>query len=122
MSEAASLPQSVLKRLWQRAAPLLVVNVFYFGTIIYPVLRIWDLLAGRLPGTPVLIAIMVGPLLGRLSYEFFPGTVSRWLSSGALTWLGICFMAFPLVHTDSMPDADCNSASASRSKGAGWER
>lgn len=97
MSEAASLPQSVLKRLWQRAAPLLVVNIFYFGTIVYPVLRIWDLLAGRLPGTPVLIAIMVGPLLGRLSYEFFPGTVTRWLSSGALTWLGICFMAFPLV-------------------------
>ena len=97
MSEAASLPESRLKRVWQRLLPLLVVNVFYFGTLIYPVLRIWELLAGRLPGTPALIAIMVGPLLGRLSYEFFPGTPSRWLSSAALTWLGICFMGFPLV-------------------------
>ena len=97
MSEAASLPDSWLKRLWQRLLPLLVVNVFYFGTLIYPVLRIWELLAGSLPGTPVLIAIMVGPLLGRLSYEFFPGTASRWLSSAALTWLGISFMGFPLV-------------------------
>jgi len=97
MSEAASLPESRLKRVWQRLAPLLVVNVFYFGTLIYPLLRIWELLAGRLPGTPVLMAIMVGPLLGRLSYEFFPGTASRWISSAALTWLGICFMGFPLV-------------------------
>ena len=51
----------------------------------------------NLPGTPALMAIMVGPLLGRLSYEFFPGVISRWLSSAALTWLGICFMGFPLV-------------------------
>ncbi len=97
MSETATLPQSVLKRLWQRLLPLLVVNVFYFGTLIYPVLRIWELLAGALPGTPTLIGIMVGPLLGRLSYEFFPGIATRWLSSAALTWLGICFLAFPLV-------------------------
>jgi len=97
VSEAASLPQSRLKRFWQRLLPLLVVNVFYFGTLIYPVLRIWELLSGRLPGTPVLIIIIVGPLLGRLAYEFVPGTFSRWLSSAALTWLGICFLGFPLV-------------------------
>lgn len=97
MSEAVTLPDSRLKRIRQRLTPLLVVNVFYFGTLIYPLLRIWELLAGRLPGTPVLMAIMVGPLLGRLSYEFFPGVLSRWLSSAALTWLGICFMGFPLV-------------------------
>ncbi len=97
MSEAASIPQSRLKRLWQRLLPLLVINVFYFGVLIYPVLRIWELLAGRLPGTPALIALMVGPLLGRLSYEFFPNTFSRGLSGAALTWLGICFLSFPLV-------------------------
>lgn len=97
MSEAATLPESRLKRVRQRLTPLLVVNLFYFGTLIYPVLRIWELLADQLPGTPTLLAIMVGPLLGRLSYEFFPGTATRWLSSAALTWLGICFMGFPLV-------------------------
>jgi predicted MPP superfamily phosphohydrolase len=97
VSEAATLPASRLKRLRQRLTPLLVVNLFYFGTLVYPVLRIWELLAGQLPGTPTLMAIMVGPLLGRLSYEFSPGLISRWLSSAALTWLGICFMGFPLV-------------------------
>jgi predicted MPP superfamily phosphohydrolase len=97
MSEAVTLPASRLKRLRQRLTPLLIVNLFYFGTLIYPLLRIWELLAGTLPGTPTLMAIMVGPLLGRLSYEFFPGVITRWLSSAALTWLGICFMAFPLV-------------------------
>jgi predicted MPP superfamily phosphohydrolase len=61
------------------------------------VLRIWELLAGRLPGTLMLATLMVGPVLGRLSYEFFPGTITRWLSGAALTWLGICFLAFPLV-------------------------
>ena len=97
MSEAVTLPASRLKRFRQRLTPLLVVNLFYFGTLIYPLLRIWELLAGELPGTPTLMVIMVGPLLGRLSYEFFPGVITRWLSSAALTWLGICFMAFPLV-------------------------
>ena len=97
MSEVVTLPASRLKRIRQRLTPLLVVNVFYFGTLIYPLLRIWELLADRLPGTPVLMAIMVGPLLGRLAYEFLPGTTTRWLSGAALTWLGICFLGFPLV-------------------------
>lgn len=97
MSEAAALHEGILRRWWRRLAPLLVVNVFYFGLLIYPLLRIWELLAGSLPGTLPLMAIMVGPLLGRLSYEFFPGTVTRWLAGAALTWLGICFLAFPLV-------------------------
>ncbi len=97
MSETAAIAHGRLRRWGRRLAPLLVVNVFYFGLLIYPLLRIWELLAGSLPGTPVLLAIMVGPLLGRLSYEFFPGTATRWLSGAALTWLGICFLAFPLV-------------------------
>jgi predicted MPP superfamily phosphohydrolase len=97
MSEAAAIGDGRLRRWWRRLAPLLVVNLFYFGLLIYPLLRIWELLAGSLPGTPVLMAIMVGPLLGRLSYEFLPGPATRWLSGAALTWLGICFLGFPLV-------------------------
>lgn len=84
-------------RVWRRIAPLVVVSTFYFGLLIYPILRIWTLLTGSLPGTPVLLLVMVGPLLGRLAYEFFPGAISRWASAMALTWLGVCFMAFPLV-------------------------
>lgn len=101
MSEAsldrARALQRALKRLWRRTAPLVVVTVVYFGVLVYPVVRIWMLITPVPPGTPALLAIMVGPLLGRLAYEFFPGTTTRWLSAAALTWLGICFMAFLLV-------------------------
>ena len=41
------------------------------------------------PSTPTLLVIMVGPLLGRFAYEFFPNVVTRWLSAAALTWLGV---------------------------------
>ena len=85
------------KRIWRQVAPILVVNVFYFGTLVYPILRIWELIAGNLPGTPTLLLIMVGPLAGRLAYEFWPGTATRWMSAISLTWLGICFMGFLLV-------------------------
>ncbi len=97
MSEAAYRIARPLQRLWRRGAPLLVVNAFYFGVLVYPVLRIRLLLDPTLPGTPELLAIMVGPVLGRLAYEFFPGTLTRWLANLALTWLGICFLAFLLV-------------------------
>ena len=86
-----------MRSLWRRIAPLVVISVFYFGMLVYPILRISMLLRPEVPGTPTLLVIMVAPLLGRLSYEFFPGTLTRWLSALALTWLGICFMAFLLV-------------------------
>jgi predicted MPP superfamily phosphohydrolase len=97
VSEASLATASALKRAWRRIAPLVVVTTFYFGVLVYPVVRIWMLITPVPPGTPVLLAIMVGPLLGRLAYEFFPGTTTRWLSAAALTWLGICFMSFLLV-------------------------
>jgi predicted MPP superfamily phosphohydrolase len=94
----ASLDQSqLLRRFWRRIAPPIVVSVFYFGVLVYPAIRIWMLVNPAPPGTPTLLVIMVGPLLGRLAYEFFPGAVTRWLSAVSLTWLGICFMAFLLV-------------------------
>lgn len=97
MSEVVVSHVGPLRRLWRRVAPLVVVSAFYFGVLVYPILRIRGLLVPALPGTGELLLIMVGPILGRLSYEFFPGTLTRWLSALALTWLGICFMAFLMV-------------------------
>ncbi|MEZ5552802.1 MAG: metallophosphoesterase [Pseudomonadales bacterium] len=86
-----------LRALQRRALPLLVVNLFYFGVLVYPVLRIWSLLTPVPPGTVALLVIMVGPIIGRLACEWLPGTFTRLLSALALTWLGLCFMAFTLV-------------------------
>lgn len=97
MSEAATHRTGNLRRIWRRIAPLLVISIFYFGVLVYPILRIRMLLSPTIPGTAELLLIMVAPLLGRLSYEFFPGTITRWLSALSLTWLGICFMAFLMV-------------------------
>lgn len=85
------------RRLWRRAAPSIVVSVFYFGFLIYPVLRIRNLILPEPAGTPELLALMVIPILGRLVYEWYQAPWTRWLSALALTWLGISFIAFPLV-------------------------
>ncbi len=77
-------------------APVTVVSVFYFGLLVYPVLRIWGLLLPP-PGTGALLVIMVGPLLLRMAGEWIPAPYGRWLSAAALTWLGVCFLAFTLV-------------------------
>jgi len=97
VSEAFLDSSHPLRRIWRRIAPLIIVNVVYFGVLVYPILRISVLLNGTLPGTPTLLLIMVGPLAGRLAYEAVPNVLTRWLSALALTWLGICFMAFLLV-------------------------
>ena len=102
MTEATrqlSAPRAWTRRLWRRTAPLVVFCGVYFGILVYPIVRIWTLFIDAVPGTAVLLVIMVGPLLGRLAYEFFPGTVTRVTSALSLTWLGICFMAFLLVIT-----------------------
>ncbi len=75
----------------------MVVGTFYFGVLIYPVLRIRNLLVADAPGTPELLLIMVGPIVGRLVCEWYPSAWSRHLSALALTWLGVCFVAFPFV-------------------------
>jgi predicted MPP superfamily phosphohydrolase len=97
VSEIPLTHAGLAKKFWRRLAPLVVASLFYFGVLIYPILRIWLLLSPEIPGTPTLLVVMVGPLLGRLAYEFYPGTLTRWLSALSLTWLGICFIAFMLV-------------------------
>jgi len=97
VSEVTTSRSGTLRRIWRRIAPLVVVSAFYFGVLVYPILRIRMLLSPSVPGTAELMLVMVAPLLGRLSYEFFPSTITRWLSALSLTWLGICFMAFLMV-------------------------
>jgi len=97
VSEVATGRAGIVRRIWRRIAPPVVVSVFYFGVLVYPILRIRMLLSPSIPGTAELLLIMVAPILGRLSYEFVPGTLTRWLSALSLTWLGICFMAFLMV-------------------------
>ena len=87
-----------LRNTWQRLMPGLVVALFYFGVLVYPLLRMLTLaFPAWQPGTWALLAIMVGPAAGRLAYEFVPGNATRWLSALSLTWLGVCFIGFNLV-------------------------
>ena len=87
-----------LTHAWRRIAPILIVSAFYFGMLVYPVLRILGLaFPSWQPGTLELVAIMVGPLAGRLAHELAPSRFTRWLSAVALTWLGVCFIGFTLV-------------------------
>ena len=75
-----------------------VVSAFYFGCLIYPVLRLAHWLAPDVHlGTPALLAIMVLPLLLRLTHSFFPSAFTRLLSAVSLTWLGVYFEAFVIV-------------------------
>lgn len=92
-------PRAGLARRAARAAlPLLVVTAVYFLFIVYPPLRILGLaLPTWQPGTPELLLIMVGPLAIRIACEWIRGPVARVFSAVAMTWLGICFMAFGLV-------------------------
>ena len=93
--EATAQTLALVRR---RITPLLVVSLFYFGVLVYPVLRMLMLaFPAWQPGTLELLVIMVGPLAGRLGYEFAPSLATRWLSAVTLTWLGVCFIAFTLV-------------------------
>ena len=75
--------------------PYIVVGTFYFGVLMYPVLRILGLTIPEFqPGTATLLVVLVGPLAGRLAYEWWPNAITRALSAVTLTWLGFSFIAF----------------------------
>jgi len=72
--------------------------VLYFAILVYPILRLIGLLWPTwTPNTIELLAIIVGPILGRIVYERHPTPVTRTLAAVALTWLGICFQLFALM-------------------------
>ncbi|MCZ6643489.1 MAG: metallophosphoesterase [Gammaproteobacteria bacterium] len=78
-----------------KIVPFAVVGTFYFGVLIYPVLRIFGLMFPEWqPGTATLLVVLVGPLAGRLTYEWWPNPFTRVFSASTLTWLGFSFVAF----------------------------
>jgi predicted MPP superfamily phosphohydrolase len=91
----APSPAARLRRYALRSA---VVSALYFSILVYPVIRLISLLLPHWsPGTPELLLIIVGPILGRIVYERFPNATTRSLAAIALTWLGLCFQLFALM-------------------------
>ncbi|MEQ8857106.1 MAG: metallophosphoesterase [Pseudomonadales bacterium] len=89
---------SVGRRLYRRLAPFVVFLVLYYAVLVYPPLRMLTLaLPDFQPGSGVLVALLAGPAIGRLIYEWLPGRPARALAALVMTWLGVCFMAFCLL-------------------------
>lgn len=79
-------------------APAAIIVPIYFLFLAYPPLRLLDLLAPHWqPGTLTLLAVFTGPALGRLSYEWRPGTFTRRIAAITMTWCGMCFVALCLL-------------------------
>jgi predicted MPP superfamily phosphohydrolase len=95
VSDAPTRGRTARSRFARLALPVTVFTVVYFAFLIYPPLRLADLLwpAWR-PGTPALLVLIVAPILGRVAYEVRPGAASRFLASLSLTWLGLAFLLF----------------------------
>jgi uncharacterized protein len=75
-----------------------VFVALYFGILVYPVVRLIGLLMPDWsPNTLELLAIIVGPILGRVIYERYPSPATRTCAAVALTWLGVCFQLFVLM-------------------------
>ena len=87
-----------VRALGRRAAILGTALVFYYGFLIYPLLRLigW-LVPDWQPGTPTLLAVFVLPLALRIGASLVPNPLTRWLGTMALTWMGLCFQLFALV-------------------------
>jgi uncharacterized protein len=91
-------PRHRRTRWFRRTVPVLAFTVVYFALVVYPPLRILGLSFPQWqPGTPELLAIMVGPLTGRLAAEWVHGRAARVFSAIVMTWLGITFIAWCLL-------------------------
>jgi predicted MPP superfamily phosphohydrolase len=94
--EAASLARR--PRLSRYVARTSVFVVLYFGILVYPVVRLIGLMVPHwTPNTIELLAIIVGPIFGRIVYERHPTAATRTLAAIALTWLGVCFQLCVLM-------------------------
>lgn len=113
MSETAGQRRRPLPhRIGRLAAPVAIFVIVYFGVLIYPPLRLAGLLfPSWAPGTPELLVLIVGPILGRVAHELRPSPATRRLAAVSLTWLGCAFllwlllMPFELVALVADPDA-----------------
>ena len=89
-----------MRSLTRLIAPGAIVTLFYFGVLVYPVLRcLWLIMPDWRPGTGTLLVIMLGPLLGRLACEWRSNAFTRGLSALSMTWLGCCFVLFSVTIT-----------------------
>ena len=86
------------RTLGRRAGILAIALVFYYGFLIYPLLRLlgW-LIPDWQPGTPTLLVLLVLPLALRIVASLVPNPLTRWLGAASLTWMGLCFQLFALV-------------------------
>ena len=86
------------RALGRRMAILGTALVFYYGFLIYPLLRLVDwLVPDWRPGTPTLLALLVLPLALRIAASLAPNPVTRWLGALSVLWMGLCFQLFALV-------------------------
>ena len=86
------------RALGRRLAIFATALVFYYGFLIYPLLRLigW-LIPNWQPGTPTLLVLLVLPLVLRIGASVYPNPVTRWIGAAALTWMGLCFQLFAVV-------------------------
>jgi uncharacterized protein len=93
---AAAIPQR--PRIGRYITRTAIFVVLYFAVLVYPVVRLIGLLSPNwTPNTIELLAIIVGPIVGRVIYERHPSAGTRTLAAIALTWLGVCFQLFSIM-------------------------
>ncbi len=98
MSQQPDSVQALRPQRRNVAMIITAVALLYFLLLIYPPLRLLQLvLPDFQPGTLTLLAIIVAPLLVRLSHELRPNEFTRLLASWVMTWLGACFIAFAVL-------------------------
>ncbi|MEE4300160.1 MAG: metallophosphoesterase [Pseudomonadales bacterium] len=99
MSETVGRPRrSLPRRVGRLAAPVAIFSIVYFGVLIYAPLRLATLLFPIwAPGTPELLVLIVGPILGRVAHELRPSPATRRLAAASLTWLGCAFLLWLLL-------------------------
>ncbi len=72
-----------------------VIASLYALVLVYPPLRLLHLIhPDRAFDTSTLLAVIVLPLLVRVSHEWWPNGFTRYAASLAMGWLGACFIAF----------------------------
>ena len=87
-----------LRTLRRRIRTTILASAFYFGLLIYPLIRLIDwLIPGWQPGTFELLALLVLPPATRIISSTFPGAFTRRLAVISMTWMGLCFQLFSVV-------------------------
>ena len=86
------------RELRRRILPTFVATAFYFGLLIYPLIRLIDwLIPNWQPGSIELLALLVLPPAVRIVSSKFPGAFARRLAVISMTWMGLCFQLFSIV-------------------------